>query len=77
MSQRKKTAKLLEEGRSLLDRKLVDRHYQEVSSSVLEEVPFVHLGFFGRYFIYRKDRLKRTDETSGIKMNGFVGFEKL
>ncbi|MBY0316571.1 MAG: hypothetical protein K2Q26_13690 [Bdellovibrionales bacterium] len=55
MSYRPELARLLEQGRSILDAKLISPHYQKVTRAALEEVPFVHLGFLKTRMAYRKD----------------------
>ncbi|HOW17219.1 MAG TPA: hypothetical protein PK443_05845, partial [bacterium] len=55
---RARIEKKLEEGRSLLDRNEVNNHYKKVSRLVLEEVPFVHIGFSQGVVAYRSDKIK-------------------
>lgn len=46
---------LLEEGRKLARQDQLDPFYQGVSRAILEEVPFVHLGYSKAVAIYRND----------------------
>ena len=55
---------LLEAGRSIVDQRLIHEHYQKVSWAVLEEVPFVHLGFSIEFIAYRNDQLQPKHEES-------------
>ena len=54
---RKKVGDLLEEGRAIIKQDLLHNHYKKVSKAILEEVPFVHLGFAYGNIAYRKDRV--------------------
>jgi ABC-type transport system substrate-binding protein len=58
MIERKKVSDLLEEGRRILDFDQLDSHYKKVSRAVLEEVPFVHLGFLKEMVILRNDKVQ-------------------
>lgn len=44
MSSRPKVEELIEEGRIITDKKIIDSHYKKVSRTILEEVPVIHLG---------------------------------
>ena len=55
MAVRPSISKLLEGGRSIIDRKAVNEHYKNVSRAVLREVPFVHIGFSLGVIAYRAD----------------------
>ena len=57
MSYSETVAKLLESGRKIADRELIDPHYQKVNKAILEEAPFVHLGFSKAVAVYRSDRI--------------------
>lgn len=46
---------LLEEGRTLTDPKLIDKHYQKISRTILDEVPVIHLGNEYIYLEYNSD----------------------
>jgi len=58
MASRPSVLKLLEEGREITDLSKLNEHYQKVSSSILEEVPYVHLGFLRRVYVFRKNSIK-------------------
>lgn len=77
MTLRKKTATLLEQGRSLLIPEEIHKHYQTASRAVLDELPFVHLGFIRKSFVFRKDRIKLKDSPLQYKYDDFFHFEKL
>lgn len=51
-------ADLLEEGRRLIAKEDLDPFYQKVNRKILEEAPFVHLGFSKAIAIYRNDRIE-------------------
>ena len=50
-------AELLEEGRKLIERNQLDPFYKKVSRKIIEEAPFVHLGFGKAIAIYRNDKI--------------------
>jgi ABC-type transport system substrate-binding protein len=58
MIQRPKVAKLMDEGRILLKDEEIKHQYEKVSRAVLEEVPFVHLGFSKTVSLIRKEKVK-------------------
>ena len=58
MTFRSQVTSLLESGRRLLDFNKIPGHYEQVTRSILREVPFVHLGFLRSKTAYRKDRIK-------------------
>lgn len=67
---------LLEAGRKLLNQNFINEHYSKVSETVLEEVPFYHIGFTKDFSIYRSDRL--TIKSSFIRRNfGHLDFYEL
>jgi ABC-type transport system substrate-binding protein len=51
-------AELLEEGRRLIHKEELDPFYKKVNRKILEEAPFVHLGFNKAISVYRNDRIK-------------------
>lgn len=51
-------ADLLEEGRRLIAKEELDPFYQKVNRKILEEAPFVHLGFNKAISVYRNDRIR-------------------
>ncbi len=57
MHRNERIESLLEVGRQLIQAEEIDLHYKAVSEAVLEEVPFVHLGFSKAIAIYRNDRV--------------------
>lgn len=48
---------ILEEGRKLVNSKEIDPFYKKVSLTILDEAPFVHLGFNKAVAIYRNDKV--------------------
>lgn len=70
MVYREKVAQLLEEGRSIMVHDQLHEHYKKVSKAILEEVPFVHLGFSFGNVAYRKDRLKINSNTKNRNEDG-------
>ena len=65
----------LEIGRSLIDVTALDEHYKTVSRLVLEEVPYVHIGFMKGSFAYNPSRLKVSESQLTREGNGLVMFE--
>lgn len=57
MTIRKPVSDLLEEGREIQDISKLDAHYQKVAVAILEEVPWVHLGFLREKTVYRADKI--------------------
>ena len=57
MIYREKVSQLLEDGRSLTDQDAIAEHYQNLSRTIFEEVPGVHIGYRYSNYLYRKDRL--------------------
>lgn len=55
---RKSVVDLLEVGRGILEIDKISSHYEKVTKAILQEVPFVHLGFLRTKIAYRKDRIK-------------------
>lgn len=58
MSQRPRVNQLLESGRGITKIEDLHSHYQQVSKAILEEVPYVHIGFLRRVYAFRKNSLK-------------------
>ena len=54
-------AELLEEGRRIIEKEKLDLFYKTVSRKILEEVPFVHVGFNKAIAVYRNDKIKVED----------------
>lgn len=68
MNYREKVAEKLEVGRTITNEEAIDVHYKDVSKTILEEVPYIHLGFYSAISAYRADQItfdshikKRTD----------------
>lgn len=55
MSYSERVSDLLEEGRKVVQQDQLDPFYQRVSHAILEDVPFVHLGYSKAVAIYRND----------------------
>jgi ABC-type transport system substrate-binding protein len=69
------TAKLLEEGRSIVDMEKLHGHYQKVNRSILESVPFVHLGYVSSIVAYNPQTVKTDDVAIGRLDERFVIFQ--
>lgn len=65
MTERKNVCDGMESGRQLLDLSKLATHYQKVSRAILEEVPYVHQGYFYRRMAYNAKRLKVNDKLLG------------
>jgi len=48
----------MESGRQLLDPAELPKHYQDVSRKILEEVPYVHVGYLSRSIAYNSEKFK-------------------
>ena len=57
MTIRKRVSEILETGREIQDISKLDAYYKKASVAILEEVPWVHLGFLREKTVYRSDRL--------------------
>lgn len=55
MSYSERVSNLLEEGRKVIKQDQLDPFYQGISRAILEDVPFVHLGYSKAVAIYRSD----------------------
>lgn len=75
MIQRPKVAQFLEDGRGIIDYQLLPRHYAKVSRAILEEVPFIHLGFSKTVALVRKDRVE-LDRTVLLRNEGHFNIFK-
>jgi ABC-type transport system substrate-binding protein len=58
MTYNESVAKLLEEGRQLVQKDQVDAFYQGVSREILKEAPLIHMGFNKAVALYRNDKVK-------------------
>ncbi len=74
MLERKRVSDLLEEGRKILDFDELDPHYKKVSRAVLEEVPFIHLGFLKEMVILRKDKVQVGTNYMSRETGRFTGY---
>lgn len=74
MLERKRVNDLLEEGRKILDFDRLDGHYKKVSRAVLEEVPFIHLGFLKEMVILRKDKVQVGTNYMSRETGRFTGY---
>lgn len=50
--------RLLEDGRKIVDISLLDNYYQKVTRAILEDVPYVHLGFSKAVALYKRDQIQ-------------------
>ncbi len=74
MLERKRVNDLLEDGRKILDFDKLDGHYKKVSRAVLEEVPFIHLGFLKEMVILRKDKVQVGTNYMSRETGRFTGY---
>ena len=51
-------ANLLEDGRKIIDRNMINPFYKKVSLALLNEAPIIHMGFNKAVAIYRNDKVK-------------------
>jgi len=58
MLERGKVADMLEEGRKIFKPEAVAPYYRGVAKKILQEVPYVHLGYFRRSVAYNPERLR-------------------
>lgn len=58
MMDRPGVSDLLESGREILDREKMAPHYEKVAEAILEQVPYVHIGFTGRGVAYATDKAR-------------------
>jgi len=75
ISKRPHIAEMLEIGRSLTDRQKINKHYQEISRLVLQEVPFVHIGFSQGVVAYRSDKVRVNTQVKNREVYGLSIFE--
>jgi ABC-type transport system substrate-binding protein len=74
MIYRESVAKLVEEGRDLIDPQEMDQLYSKVSREILKQVPFVHLGFLPSVCIYNSKTLEPVAEIIDRNENFLDGF---
>jgi ABC-type transport system substrate-binding protein len=55
--QREPVAELMEQGRTIFGQDDIAKHYSRVTRTILEEVPYVHIGFGFDNHLYRSDRI--------------------
>jgi len=75
MAERKAVCDGMEHGRQLLDLSQLPAHYEEVSRKILEEVPYIHLGYFSRRIAYNSDRLKGNETLLGRNSLNIMALE--
>ena len=74
MSYRKSVADVLEIGRYLLDPAKIKKTYEKVTTEVLKEVPFVHIGFMPSVTLYNSQRVKPLYKVIDRNENVIDGF---
>jgi len=57
MTIRQRVSEILESGREIQDISKLDEHYKNAAVAILEEVPWVHLGFLREKTVYRTDKI--------------------
>jgi ABC-type transport system substrate-binding protein len=72
-----RVGELVEKGRSILERAQMNAYYQDVTRAILEEVPFVHLGFNQDILAFRKDRIQVQETVRSRRQFHFHVFEPL
>lgn len=75
IAQRERVMQLVEEGRQIMDVEMIDSHYAKVTRAVLDEVPFVHLGFAKSISLIRADKVQTEVETV-LRNQGHFNFFK-
>lgn len=58
MMDREGISDLLEDGRAILERPLLAAHYAKVARAILNEVPYVHIGFSGRGVAFNTEKAR-------------------
>ena len=71
---RPRVSRLLQDGRSITNLELLPAHYSLVSEAVLEEVPFVHLGFGRNVYVYNRSRVRPVDSVPGREARSLLSF---
>lgn len=71
MIHRENVNHLLEQGRSIIDRSEMVQHYENLAEVILQEVPFVHIGFTMGQVAYNNNRVAVADH---LKTREDVGF---
>lgn len=74
---RENVSNLLEAGRLITDHADIDTHYKKVTEAVWEEVPFIHVGFSRRLYLYNNKTVKPRDALTYRMGRDFSGFEPL
>ncbi len=72
---RKKVSDLLEEGRSIIDINKIDSHYKNVSRAILEDVPFVHVGYIRELVAFNDKEVQVKKSFKQREDHDFVIFE--
>lgn len=74
---REKVSDLLEAGRMITNQAELDAHYQKVTEAIWDEVPFVHMGFSRRLYLYNNRTIKPKGILTYRMGRDFSGFEPL
>jgi ABC-type transport system substrate-binding protein len=72
---RKPVSDLLERGREITDISKLDGHYAKVSRAVLQEVPFVHIGFIRGLFAFNPKKVAVREGLRNRESNQFTLFQ--
>lgn len=75
MSERAPVAGMLEDGRKIMDPGGLAPHYMGVSRKILEEVPYVHLGYFYRAIAYNPRRVRVSEKFMSRNNQSVAVFE--
>jgi len=68
-------ADMLESGRKIMDPGGLAPHYMEVSRRILQEVPYVHLGYFYRAIAYNPKRVRVSEKFMSRNNQSVAVFE--
>jgi len=75
MVERGAVADMLESGRKIMDPGGLAPHYMEVSRRILQEVPYVHLGYFYRAIAYNPKRVRVSEKFMSRNNQSVAVFE--
>ena len=77
MTYQEKVDNLLDSGKEITTRDEIDNHYKKVSRSILEEVPFIHLGFNRSLSVFRNDKVENSEKIKERNENRLHFYKKL
>lgn len=74
---RENLSDLLEVGRLITNQSEIDAHYKKVTEAIWDEVPFVHIGFSRRLYLYNNKTVTPKGTLTYRMGRDFSGFEPL